>query len=166
VTPNQKGAIAEAAIVKAATVFGVVVSRPIQDAAYDLIFDLHVTLLRIQCKWGVRRGDVLTIHCQRCRRGPDGFIRRRYQGDEIDAIAAYCADLDACYLLPRSLSVDRSAVQLRLAPTLNNQHRLINWARDYEFAARLATYGPIAQLGERLHGMQEAGGSSPPGSIA
>jgi PD-(D/E)XK endonuclease len=84
---------------------------------------------------------------------------------EIDAIAVYCADLDACYLLPRDLSVDRSAVQLRLAPTLNNQQRLINWAKDYEFGARLPTYGPIAQLGERLHGMQEAGGSSPPGSI-
>jgi PD-(D/E)XK endonuclease len=80
-TPNQKGAIAEAAIAKAATLLGVIVSRPTQDAAYDLVFDLHDKLLRIQCKWGVRRGDVLTIHCQRCRRGPDGFIRRRYQED-------------------------------------------------------------------------------------
>ena len=102
----------------------------------------------------------------RCRRGPDGYIRRVYEDDEIDVIAAYCADVDTCYLLPSSMSVNRTAVQLRLAPTLNNQHRLINWAEDYDFGARLSTYGPIAQLGERLHGMQEAGGSSPPGSIA
>ena len=37
-TTNQKGAIAEAAIIKAAVVFGVVVSRPTQDAPYDLCF--------------------------------------------------------------------------------------------------------------------------------
>ena len=40
-------------------------------------------------------------------------------------------------------------VQLRLAPMLNNQERLINWAKDYEFGARLSSLGPIAQLGER-----------------
>src|ERR1700727_699818 len=30
--------------------------------------------------------------------------------------------------------------------------------------ARISTDGAIAQLGERLHGMQEVGGSIPPGS--
>ena len=148
-TTNQKGAIAEAAIAKAAAALGVVVSRPIQDAAYDLILDVQARLLRVQCKWAVRRGDVLTAHCQRCRRGPDGFVRRQYHRDEIDAIAIYCAELDACYLLPARMSVNRTAVQLRLGPTRNNQQRLINWAKDYEFSARLSSLGPIAQLGER-----------------
>lgn len=64
------------------------------------------------------------------------------------------------------MSVDRTAVQLRLAPTRNNQRRLINWAKDYELGARLTAYGPIAQLGERERGTLEAAGSSPAGSIA
>jgi PD-(D/E)XK endonuclease len=165
VTPNQRGAIAEAAITKVAVELGVIVSRPVLDAPYDLVFDLSERLLRVQCKWAVRKGDVAMIRCVRCRRGRDGYIRRAYEDGEIDVIAAYCADVDTCYLLPSSMSVNRMTVQLRLAPTLNNQRRLVNWAKDYEFGARLPAYGPIAQLGERLAGSQKVGGSSPPGSI-
>ena len=98
--------------------------------------------------------------------GRNGLIHRGYAPGEIDAVAAYCAELDTCYLLPLSMSVNRTAVQLRLAPTRNNQNRLINWAKDYEFAARLSPLGPIAQLGERKSGRLEAAGSSPAGSIA
>ncbi len=68
---------------------------------------------------------------------------------EIDAVAAYCQELDTCYLLPTSMSVKRAAVQLRLAAPRNNQKRKIHWAEDYELAATLSAPGPIAQLGER-----------------
>ena len=148
-TTNQKGAIAEVAITKVAVEIGVVVSRPVQDAAYDLILDLQDRLVRVQCKWAVVSGDVVTIRCRRCRRGPEGFIHRGYDHGEIDAIAAYCLELDACYLLPLELSVERAAVSLRLAPPHNNQKRKIHWAEEYEFAATLRAPGPIAQLGER-----------------
>jgi PD-(D/E)XK endonuclease len=50
VTPNQRGAIAEAAITKVAVELGVIVSRPVLDAPYDLVFDLSERLLRVQCK--------------------------------------------------------------------------------------------------------------------
>jgi hypothetical protein len=47
------------------------------------------------------------------------------------------------------------AVRLRLAPTKNNQAAGIRWARDFEFAAKLALpRGAVAQLGERLAGSQ------------
>src|SRR2546427_3325761 len=98
---------------------------------------------------GRPHGDVIVINCWRCRRGPDGFIQRGYDESDIDAIAAYCPDTDECYLLPLPMSVGRAAVLLRVAPTRNNQRRLVNWAEDYEFAARLSALGPIAQLGER-----------------
>ena len=75
------------------------------------------------------------------------------------------AQTSTCYPLPSAMSVNRTGVQLRLAPTLNNQRRLINWAKDYELDARLKAYGPIAQLGERERGTLEAAGSSPAGSI-
>jgi hypothetical protein len=51
-TPNQKGAIAEAVIAAEAAKAGVLVLRPILDARYDLVFDTGNTLWRVQCKWG------------------------------------------------------------------------------------------------------------------
>ncbi len=164
-TTNQKGTLAEAKIVAVAIECGIGVARPLDDERYDLIFDLHPRLLRVQCKWAVRRGDVVVVTCRTNRRGPDGYIRRLYAPSEIDVIAAYCAGTDSCYLLPLEVWVGRTAVQLRLTPSRNNQHTGINWAPDFELGATLPMLsGPIAQLGERRHGMAEVAGSSPAGS--
>jgi hypothetical protein len=96
---------------------------------------------------------------------PDGLLRQFYSSDEIDAYAAYCPTVDRCYFLPIETFANRIAIQLRLGPTKNNQSSRINWAKDYEFAARLGRPGAVAQLGERCHGMAEVRGSSPLGSI-
>jgi len=165
-TTNQKGFLVESVIIHEAAKRGITVLKPLDDARYDLALDLPKGLMRVQCKWAVRNGDVVVIRCRTCRRGRNGLIHGGYKPGEIDAIAAYCAELDTCYLLPLEMSVNRAAVQLRLAPTRNNQRALIHWAKDYEFGARLSAYGPIAQLGERERGTLEAAGSSPAGSIA
>jgi len=136
-TTNQKGLIAEQAIIYECVKLGVGVAKPLNDERYDLILDLGTRLLRVQCKWSVLEGDVLPIRTHRCRRGREGLIHRSYTANEIDAIAAFCPDTGSCYLLPHELSVNRGAVQLRVAPTKNNQALGIRWARDYEFAATL-----------------------------
>jgi PD-(D/E)XK endonuclease len=164
-TTDQKGAFAEAAVALAAIRCGIGVARPLTDERYDLILALPTRLLRVQCKWARRYEDVIVVRCRRCRRGRDGFIHRQYASGEIDAVAAYCPDTDRCYLLPLAMSVNRATVLLRLAPTRNNQTAGVNWAKDYELRAKLWLDGPIAQLGERLDGIQEAAGSSPAGSI-
>ena len=149
-TTDQKGAVAEQAVALAALKLGAGVFQPLGDERYDLILDLRPRLLRVQCKWAVRFGDVVVIRTRRCRRGRNGLIHRGYAFGEIDVIAAYCADLACCYLLPPELSVNRAAVQLRLVPSRNNQQQRVNWAKDFEFGATLQKlYGPIAQLGER-----------------
>jgi hypothetical protein len=149
-TTDQKGALAEQAIALEAMRFGAGVFRPLTDERYDLILDLRPRLLRVQCKWAMRSGDVVVIRCRSCRRGRTGLIHRGYESWEIDAIAAYCPQLDRCYLLRLEMSANRAAVQLRLAAARNNQRAAINWARDFEFAATLSRLqGPIAQLGER-----------------
>jgi hypothetical protein len=164
-TTNQKGMIAETAIIHECAKLGVGVSRPLDDHRYDLILDVGGRLLRVQCKWAPMRGDVIVVRCYSNRRAPEGQRRRRYESDEIDAIAAYCAANARCYLLPRRLSCDVTQVHLRLGPTQNNQASGVNWATDVEFAATLSQLqGPIAQLGERCHGMAEVVGSSPTGS--
>ena len=136
-TTNQKGAVAEAAVAYEAVKLGIGVYKPIADEPCDFILEIGQQLLRVQCKWAVRHGDVIVIRTRRCRRGREGLIHRSYTADEIDVIAAYCEDTDKCYLLPHEMSVDRVAVQLRLEPTRNNQIRCIKWARDYELRATL-----------------------------
>jgi hypothetical protein len=164
-TTNQKGAAAEAAIVHAALELGVGVYRSFGDERADLILDLRPTLLRVQCKWAPRRGDVVVIHCDSSRRTANGLVRSLYRSEEVDAFAVYCAATGACYFIPFELVPPGGALQLRLTPSRNNQQTGIRWAKDYEFAATLRAHGAIAQLGERLHGMQEVAGSSPAGSI-
>ena len=79
---------------------GIGVAQPLCDDPYDLILDLRHSLVRVQCKWASIRGNVIEVRCRRCRRGPDGFVHRGYESHEIDAIAAYCAELDRCFLIP------------------------------------------------------------------
>jgi hypothetical protein len=162
-TTDQKGNIAEAAVVAAAIKLGIDVYKPVGEGGrYDMIFELDDRLVRVQCKWAPRQGDVIVVRCYSTRRTRDGLLRRPYKAGEIDAFAAYCPDIDRCYFLP--FHSQRSEVLLRLGPTRNNQAQGINWAKDYEFTATLGPLGAIAQLGERVAGSHEVAGSSPAGS--
>jgi hypothetical protein len=163
-TTDQKGAVAELAIARAAAELGIGVWGSYTVERYDLVFDLRPGLVRVQCKWATRRGDIIVVPCYANRRNRVGLLRTFYSSDEIDAFAAYCADTDRCYFLSLETFGGRSAIQLRLAPTKNNQQAGVNWAKDFEFAAKLVGQGAIAQLGERCHGMAEVAGSIPAGS--
>jgi prevent-host-death family protein len=164
-TPDQKGSIAEVEIARAVIRLGLGVYKPLNDGErYDLILDLRPRLLRVQCKWAVHRRDVVVISCQSCRRAAEGYRRRTYSAEEIDAIAAYCGATNACYLLLPDSFVGRPSVLLRVAPARNNQRAAINWADDFKFEATIARSGAVAQLGERQLGMLEVTGSSPVGS--
>jgi hypothetical protein len=94
----------------------------------------------------------------------DGFLRqleagsRRFSAsyvpsDEVDAIAAYCLELDRSFLIPIGFVDNRPSIGLRVDPSRNNQRRGINWADDFDFAATLRRdQGAVAQLGERRAG--------------
>jgi hypothetical protein len=137
-TTNQKGAIAETKIVAAAVELGVEVYRPVAEGGrFDLIFLMQDRLVRVQCKWAPCHGAVVAIRCYSCRRARDGLRVRRYTTTEIDAFAAYCPQLDSCYFLPVDRFAGHRNIQLRLAPSRNNQRAGINWASDFEFAATI-----------------------------
>ncbi|MDX6450291.1 MAG: endonuclease [Gaiellaceae bacterium] len=75
-TTNQKGAIAEAAIMKAGLELQYDVYRPvIEGGRYDLIFDTGERLLRIQCKWAPLHGEVVVIRSYTSRRARSGRSR-------------------------------------------------------------------------------------------
>ena len=121
-SPDKKGSIAEAAITLAATRLDIGVLKPVTDGLrYDLVFDTGSRLLRIQCKWAVRRREVVIVNGRTCRRGRDGFVRSGYTREEVDLIAAYCPDTDRCYAVGPDVFEGHPIVSLRLAPTLNNQ---------------------------------------------
>jgi hypothetical protein len=138
-TTDQKGAIAETAIAHAATKLGIDVYTPIAEGGrYDLILDLGCQL----------------VSCESSRRTAEGFIRRCYTTDEVDAIAAYSLEFDRCFLIPIARIANRPAIAFRVLPCRNNQRR-VNWADDCDFAVRLGDHqGAVAQLGERLAGSQ------------
>ncbi len=143
------------------------VYRPaIEGGRYDLIFDTGERLLRVQCKWAPLHGEVVIIRSYSTRRARSGLVRRPYVHGEFDALAAYCPDLDRCYLIPYEAIDGALQLHLRISAPRNNQRLGIRLASDYEFGAKLpqTTLGPIAQLGERRHGMAEVVGSSPTGS--
>ena len=134
---NQIGAIAEAEIVSAAFKLGIGVFSAVHDERYDLIFDLGSRLVRVQCKAATLNGDIVVIRCYSCRRNAKGLLKRYYTSDEIDAIAAYCSQLDRAFFVPVDRIDGRSHIQLRLRPARNNQVVGVNWADDFDFAARL-----------------------------
>ena len=132
---------------------------------FDLILAIGGRLNRVQCKWAPRQGEVVVVRCYSARRNRNGLVRRIYTEGEIDAYAAYCEEIDRCFFLPYEEFVCRTQIHLRLSRTNNNQRLGINWADDFDFAARLCDErGAVAQLGERRHGMPKATGSSPVGS--
>ena len=165
-TADQKGAIAETAIVHTATKLGIGVYRPVGEGGrYDMIFDLDKPT-RVQCKWTPLHGEVVVVRCYSSRRTRAGLRRRVYEEGEIDAFAAYCPELDRSFYLPFDEFGRRTQIQLRLGPTRNNQRQRLNWAEDFDFEAKLQRLGAVAQLGERVHGMHEVTGSSPVGSTS
>ena len=164
-TTDQKGTIAEMAVAWEATKLGIEVYRPMGEGGrFDMIFLLGEELVRVQCKWAPRHGDVVLVRCYSRRRAREGLRRRLYTAEEIDAFAAYCPELDRCYFLPIARFAGRVEIRLRLSPTRNNQTFGVTWADQFEFAATLSPHGAVAQLGERMPGRHEGTGSSPVGS--
>ena len=155
---NQKGAIAEAQITAAAVELGLGVWRPaVEGRRYDLILEAGDRLLRTQCKWANREGDVVVVRGRTCRHTPRGYVWTTYSAAEVDGTAAWCADTAESYFIPIAEIDGRACMHLRLAPPRNNQELLVHWAADYRL-------GAIAQLGERSAGSRQVGGSSPPSS--
>ena len=144
---NDKGAIAEQAIVFAAMKLGVRVWRPASEhGRADLAFDISGELLRVQVKWGrlSPAGDRVIVRIGTCRCTPRGYIRGTYSDDEVDLFAVYCGELDRCFLLPVRLLAHRTFIALRLTAPRNGQESCVNLADDFTFD------GAVAQLARAL----------------
>lgn len=111
---------------------GIDVYRPVADGGrYDLIFDLGVRLDRVQCKYAPLQGDTIVVRIYSTRRAARGPVRKRYAPGEIDAVAAYCLEVDGCFYLTEATVAGRTQIMLRVAPSRHNQAAGVNWADDY-----------------------------------
>ena len=146
-TPSQTGAVAEAEIAAAVIRLKLLVLRPLSEGGrYDLLIDTGEHLLRVQCKWASRQGEVLSARRATCRHTPAGYRRSTYSAREVDAIAVYSPHTDCCYLIPIDEVEGRTGLSLRLSPTANNQARRIHWATDYELVASLRRNWSVSEL--------------------
>jgi prevent-host-death family protein len=140
---NVKGAVAEQAVVLAATKLGVPVLRPVAEhGRTDLALEIGGDLFRVQVKWGRlnRTRDVVIAALATSRCTPRGHIRTTYTEHEVDLFAVYCGALDRCFLLPVQPLADKTVIYLRLTPARNGQRACINLADDFTFD------GAVAQL--------------------
>ena len=140
---NVKGAVAEQALVLAATKLGVPVLRPVAEhGRTDLALEIGGDLFRVQVKWGrlspARDVVIAALVTSRCT--PHGHVRTTYTEGEVDLFAVYCGDLDRCFLLPAQLLANRTVIYLRLTPARNGQRACINLADHFTFD------GAVAQL--------------------
>jgi hypothetical protein len=135
-TSDQKGNIAETALVAHATRLGIEVYRPVGEGGrFDCIFVLgDGRLSRVQCKWATFRGDTVLFRSYSCRRTATGQQRRTYTVNEIDAFGVYCLELDRCWYVPASIVCPQHEFSLRLRPAKNNQQKSVHWAADYQLS--------------------------------
>jgi len=70
---------------------GIGVYRPVNEGErYDMIFDMHPQLLRVQCKWGSGDGETIQVRLTSAYHSPTrGYVTRTYTSDEVDAIAPW-----------------------------------------------------------------------------
>ena len=150
--------IAEAAIANEAVRLGFAVLVPAFGAPRcDMVLERAGRLIRVQCKSARLEGEVVVIAAVTSGRSATGHIRTTYTADEVDVIAAHCAELKRCFAVSITEFAPSGTMHLRLTPARNGQRAGLHFADDYDF-------GAIAQLGEHLSGTQGVGGSSPPSS--
>ncbi len=140
---NHKGNVAELKIAAAAAELGIGVVRPMTEhGRYDLVFDTGDRLLRVQCKWANRVGDVIAFRIGGNYHSPTrGYVTSSYTAADVDAIAVYCADNDRCYFIPIEQVEGVRFMHLRLKPAKNGQVAAIHWAAEYELARGCSSAG-------------------------
>ncbi|HEX8501163.1 MAG TPA: group I intron-associated PD-(D/E)XK endonuclease [Pyrinomonadaceae bacterium] len=125
---GEKGNLTEARILAAFVAAGYLVSVPFGSGhKYDFVVDDSARLLRVQCKTGRVKNNVLLFNAY--SQSGNGGVKTSYRG-LADLFAVLNPEDDRVYLVPVD-EVGVTDVSLRLAPTLNGQAQGVRWAEFY-----------------------------------
>ena len=125
---GEKGNLSEARILAAFVAAGYLVSVPFGSGhKYDFVVDDSARLLRVQCKTGRVKNNVLLFNAY--SQSGNGRVKSSYRG-LADLFAVLNPVDDKVYLIPVE-EVGVTDVSLRLAPTLNGQGQGVRWAELY-----------------------------------
>jgi PD-(D/E)XK endonuclease len=95
---------------------------------YDLAFDDHGRIKRVQCKTGQLLKNRGAVFFRTAKQYPGGrFVP--YTAD-ADYFGVYCPETHEVYLVPVS-DVPEGSANLRIDAPMNNQVKRIRWAKDY-----------------------------------
>lgn len=97
---------------------GIVVSKPLFDVSkYDLILDINGCVIRVQIKSTNCLKKGVTKHYYSCMVSTGHAVKKRYNKNQIDFVAAYVIPEDAWYVIPIE---DISAKGIKLYPHREN----------------------------------------------
>jgi hypothetical protein len=126
---KTKGDIGEALIMADIRRRGYSIALPFgEDWSCDLIVLKGKVLEKVQCKYTESKNGVIKVKCRSC----NNWTNKKYSSKEIDWIACYDNTSNKCYYIPSKLLGDgRTAINLRLSPTKNNQQKKILHASEF-----------------------------------
>ncbi len=100
-----------------------------EHAAFDLAAYRDGRFRRVQVKYRSMTAGTLAVHFRSVWADRHGTHAAPTDKSEVDVLAIYCPDTDACYYLqPRAFG---QSVTLRLERAKNNQTRGVLWGPDY-----------------------------------
>ncbi len=127
---KQKGEFAQLKVQQRALEKGWICSVPTSVERYDLIIDDRQKLFKTQIKY-------IDGKCKNC----DGAVKATvnngpgspltYTAEEIDLILAYLPSVNKIVAMSPEHFVGKTALQIRIAPTKNNQSKGVFFAEDH-----------------------------------
>lgn len=112
----NKGEISEQAVGLKALQLGFCVSVPLgHEQPYDMVFDNHTQLLKIQVKTAGYYKKENSYNCNTVRSRTGGF-KNPYADTDFDFAIAYLSEVNIFYVVP-ILEFNRSAGRLRFYPS-------------------------------------------------
>lgn len=125
---KAKGERSVGAIIARFLKIGIPVSVPLSDnLRYDLVVEKEGVLLKIQCKTGRLRGDVIEFNTASSHFKT--YKRTAYRKD-VDLFAVYCEEVDGVYLVPVS-EVGETEGYLRIADPIKKRPGQ-RFAKDFQ----------------------------------
>ncbi|HIK10435.1 MAG TPA: endonuclease [Oscillatoriaceae cyanobacterium M33_DOE_052] len=125
-----KGDIAEQATILEGLRRGWGVLRPVGDRlAYDLVFDVNGTLIKVQVKsaWYSQSSGNYVVDNRRTKTNRRRIVREAYNESDFDFAIAYIEDINIFYVFPSSVFIGYGS-EVHMVEAEKRQRKPASWA--------------------------------------